>query len=701
MKKEIEDKFKLSKETELREETIKMPELESKETHSKPKETSNKTNVETKNTSQGVERSERSSSAVSRQQAPQDGVDTPNENPPLDEELPMNENIRGPEREESAQDLNREIQQNSSNSGASMNQPSQENFQPGEGNVIIPPVDPNSVNPEGTNPNLDNTERTENLNPDERQVNSEVNPQQKSRENKDNQSKEVNPQSGSSVDNNSRNTVDDLKKSNTKSEKAEKGATGDNTNSSNDSKLASMGDSIKNKLGQKAAESSETVDKAKKTVDKVQKTAAMTGKIASGGLALITNPVSWIVILLLLLAGIMLSGTQLLGRSDFAKNCSPSGNVEIGGATLTGDDKERANSFGTWLTTTKFKALGDKPFTKEDAAAIVGNAHHESHVSSTAMEGEYEYGDKATKYKTYDNEKVLSTYGSSYNHALGLVQWDGSRRVKLVEFAKSKGKQWHDINIQLEFLKGELDEGYAGVVKQLSAASGVEAKTEVWRTKFEVGAQSPGRLSFAKEFMTFFKGGGQSIGSGESGDVASCTGDDGGSVDTSEIIKLALEISYSTAEYSKSNVTCPSGLNGCGKSASKPGYIKAKEIAEKNGGKDPLGDLFASCDRLVATLLKATKKDVDFPWGSTTQQASYLASSSKWTRISCSARKPGDVLIVPDKHVMLYVGKVAGADSLASASYTDRTAAIGPLQGCSGDLFHADGYPNAIGYRLK
>lgn len=466
------------------------------------------------------------------------------------------------------------------------------------------------------------------------------------------------------------------------------------------SKMQQMGESIKNKMTNNTEEvEDDTVNKAQRAINNTQKVAQSVSSAGSALITILMNPITWIIFFILFGMAVLYSGNQLLGQSDFANNCSPSGSISVNGSVFAGDEKERANAFGHWLTTTKFESLDGKSFSKEDAAAIVGNAHHESKVSSVTMEGEMAWGDDSQKYKTYDNEKVLSEWGETYHHAVGLVQWDGIRRVRLVNYAKSKGKQWHDINIQLEFLEDELNKGYAGVVRQLVAAKGVEAKTEVWRTKFEVGAQASGRLGFAKEFMSFFDGGSGGGFGKSSGSVANCTG--GGNVDVGEIIQLAIDISYPMSDYSSSRLTCGPGYDGCGKPESKSGYVQAKEIAEQNGGKDPLGALFASCDRLVATLLKATKKDVDIPWGSTYNQASYLESSPKWQKISCTDRKPGDVLIVPGKHIMMYLGQVEGQDSLASASYRERTAAIGPMDGCSGSYFLADGYTNAVGYRLK
>ena len=112
-----------------------------------------------------------------------------------------------------------------------------------------------------------------------------------------------------------------------------------------------------------------------------------------------------------------------------------------------------------------------------------------------------------------------------------------------------------------------------------------------------------------------------------------------------------------------------------------------------------MSDLYASCDRFVATIMKATKTDTNFPWGDTSAQAAYLASSPHWKKISCQDRKAGDVIIKPGRHIMLYIGNYKGQDSIASASYMERVASIGKMMGCDGSNFKADGYTGVIGYR--
>lgn len=90
------------------------------------------------------------------------------------------------------------------------------------------------------------------------------------------------------------------------------------------------------------------------------------------------------------------------------------------------------------------------------AAAIMGNYCHESVGSANhaiypmadqAM-GSYAYWLDGKSPKT--NDEIISR-GSVYNKATGIGQWDGGRRLRLAQFAKENGKNWYDLDVQLEF----------------------------------------------------------------------------------------------------------------------------------------------------------------------------------------------------------------------------------------------------------
>lgn len=468
------------------------------------------------------------------------------------------------------------------------------------------------------------------------------------------------------------------------------------------SKLSKLGDSLQSKLGSGEKTTGGKVDQsAPQAVKDAQKVAKATSTVLNTAGTLIFNPITWVLVLLMLLITIGFAGGQILGKSDFAKNCSPQGDTQVSGEiTMSKDVMERANAVADWLTSNKFKFMGNKPMTKEQAAGIVGNWSQEGGVTPTAFQPNSI--SNPDYYKSCDNDCVLAIGGGG-GRAIGFMQWDSGRRVGLVNHAKSLKKNWYDPNVQLDWLRVEADGAeLGGYSRNFKDCKDAESCAIAFCKDIERAGvpEMQNRTSFAKKFLAQYKGGGgnsSSMGDAtESGNVGTCSADnnDDGGIDASSTVKLAIEIAYPTSEYSKSNTN-----GGTGGPQALPGYKKAKELAEKNGGKDPMPGLYASCDRFVATIMKATKSDTEIPWGSTSEQYAYFQKSPKWKEVKCADRKPGDVIITKQNgHIMLYLGKVKGQDSLASASYMDRVAAVGPFTGCSGSDWLADGWPmNGIG----
>ncbi|MGN8935638.1 phage tail tip lysozyme [Collinsella sp. HCP28S3_E5] len=146
---------------------------------------------------------------------------------------------------------------------------------------------------------------------------------------------------------------------------------------------------------------------------------------------------------LLSLGGLLLMGAILvssLGLVLFGQQAAGASN----GGSLDGDEL------------TIYLYLKDHGCDDIHAAAIMGNYCHESVGSSNhkiypmadqAM-GSYAYWLDGKSPKT--NDEIISR-GSVYNKATGIGQWDGGRRLRLAQFAKEKGKNWYDLDVQLEF----------------------------------------------------------------------------------------------------------------------------------------------------------------------------------------------------------------------------------------------------------
>lgn len=79
----------------------------------------------------------------------------------------------------------------------------------------------------------------------------------------------------------------------------------------------------------------------------------------------------------------------------------------------------------------------------------------------------------------------------------GLAQWRGNRLTNLKEYAKSKGKPWTDIDVQLQFLIKELKSSHKGVYNKLLNSKNAEEASEAF-AQFEGYAGWDGKLNSAR-----------------------------------------------------------------------------------------------------------------------------------------------------------------------------------------------------------
>lgn len=461
------------------------------------------------------------------------------------------------------------------------------------------------------------------------------------------------------------------------------------------------------KMSGKLGEQSGMIAKAKGVATAIASaTKSFVSGIAFVG-KLLFNPIFWIAIGVLILIVAIFSGMSIMGGNDYNKACDYNGV----GSVLVADDADdftRQSAIASWLMSTPFKATGDQPMNKEQAAAIIGNLIQESYGANPKTIG----GDHSmTQWETCDNNCILGWGGSG--PPVGIVQWTGGRRTALVKLAQAEGTQWYDLTTQLKYLKMELDgEGGSGAyeLNQLNAGNwngnhSLEEYTWIWQKYFERAGESrnsapyQNRERYAQEFYAKFDGAGISPGSL----ATQCVGGSG-VIDASNLTQLALQISYSREEKAaRMGYGLCNSLINCGDGFSKPEYIQAKKIAEEQTGADTFPGLTASCDRLVATLVRLTGMDPNFPWGGTAAQISYMNSSPDWVNVSCQERQVGDVLARPG-HIMIYIGNVDGRDTISSASIAlrgradiGRSAHLSDLS-CKGDTWFADN-GNAQGWR--
>lgn len=565
--------------------------------------------------------------------------------------------------------------------------------------------DEESEHEEESEEDSEDGEEDENLNEEDEDLDDEEDNEQDSEDEKDSENDDKDSdENDNKIDSESRKKLGPNRENENSDNKDKSSSSSDDKDQNSSQKLT---DKALEKMSGKLGKQSGMIAKAKGAATAI----ASAAKSFVSGIAfvgkLFFNPIFWIAIGILILIVAIFSGMSIMGGNDYNKACDHNGV----GSVLVADDADeftRQSAIASWLMSTPFKVTGDQPMNKEQAAAVIGNLIQESYGANPKTIG----GDHSmTQWETCDNNCILSWGGSG--PPVGIVQWTGGRRTALVKLAQAEGTQWYDLTTQLKYLKMELDgEGGSGTyeLNQLNAGNwngnhSLEEYTWIWQKYFERAGESrnsapyKNRERYAQEFYAKFDGAGISAGSL----ATQCTGGSG-VIDASNLTQLALQISYTREEKAArmGYGLCDSLIN-CGDGFSKPEYIQAKKLAEEQTGADGFPGLTASCDRLVATLVRLTGMDTNFPWGGTAVQIDYMNSSPDWVNVSCQERQVGDVIARPG-HIMIYIGNVDGRDTISSASIAlrgradiGRSAHLSDLS-CKGDTWFADN-GNAQGWR--
>lgn len=107
-----------------------------------------------------------------------------------------------------------------------------------------------------------------------------------------------------------------------------------------------------------------------------------------------------------------------------------------------------------------YNYLISKGLSPIQAAGVVGNLQQESNFDT----------------------KVL---GFDKTGSVGIAQWLGERKTNLLNFAKNKGKEYSDLDTQLDFIIHELNTTEKNAYKALKQANTVEEATKAFAWKYE------------------------------------------------------------------------------------------------------------------------------------------------------------------------------------------------------------------------
>lgn len=179
-----------------------------------------------------------------------------------------------------------------------------------------------------------------------------------------------------------------------------------------------------------------------------------------------------------------------------------------GGSSNITSQKSRETSQKNELPEIKiWRFLKEKGLNDYAVAGIMGNLYAESGLISTNLQNNFEgsLGSDAEYTAKVDNGE----YGKEdfmYDSAgYGLAQWTYyTRKAALYDFAKIKGVSIGDLDMQLEFLWGELAE-YENLMSELKNAQSVRKATITFLLDFERPAdqgeeQRTKRVGYAQEF---------------------------------------------------------------------------------------------------------------------------------------------------------------------------------------------------------
>ncbi|NCU37955.1 hypothetical protein EOL96_02760 [Candidatus Saccharibacteria bacterium] len=304
------------------------------------------------------------------------------------------------------------------------------------------------------------------------------------------------------------------------------------------------------------------------------------------------------------------------------------------------DSAENAEAIFKYLISTNFSTNNNNPLTPLQAAAFLGNFSVESGYDPGIIQSG----------KLYDEAKALDPSIGGY--AFGLVQWDSGRRVALIEYAKSKSKVWSDLSLQLDFIKFELEGTEKRIMQdfEFRTTTSVDAATLRVRKVYE----RPGiphddkRIAAANDAYLKYKDlapGGLTISadgctvSGGNGDVA--------------VTAATLAWPKSVAEGATDHTILQN----------KPEYAAALEAT----GVNKLGDRCSmggnSCDAFVATVMRFSGVDKDFPCCGANYQNTYLRNNpdkyelitTEITATNDPKLQPGDILWA-DGHIKIFLG---------------------------------------------
>lgn len=199
-------------------------------------------------------------------------------------------------------------------------------------------------------------------------------------------------------------------------------------------------------------------------------------------------------------------GSMIAGKAYTGTPWDDKGNSGRGGVggpidPMSGDSEANAKHV--------YKVLNDAGYTKENIAGIMGRLQQENHFR--------------TNYDVEHTEPDGTVLGGA-----GMIQWNGTRREALVNFAEANNVPVTSAELQTRFMLKEIDESYPTV--RVSAMNGLDVDDSCsrWTDDYEVGQYSPEAHNYASDIYSkigsgYFGGDAQKYGAAPVGKMPSAS----------------------------------------------------------------------------------------------------------------------------------------------------------------------------------
>jgi len=265
-----------------------------------------------------------------------------------------------------------------------------------------------------------------------------------------------------------------------------------------------------------------------------------------------------------------------------------------------------------------FQLLIAGGFNAGQTSAIMGNMYRESKFNSASEE-------------------------AGTNMGYGLAQWTGDRRVALEAFAKQKGVAVTDIPMQIEFLLKEYKETYKAVLDKTDFKTGTDVpkSTEAFMINFEAPFMSPendpaalySERIPAAEIIYGYYSSLSPISPIATTSADNCLQDN---INAAGMVATAINLALKT----------PATDGMIKKTDASLAYQASKDTYSPGGGDQAWTD----CGRFVATVMKMSGTDANYPIVTVSAQLSYVNQNpSKYKTIKNAQYndlKPGDIIIL-------------------------------------------------------